>query len=71
MGLTLFCFMWQRILASVHLAKVNNDGSEDYLNGLLGSGDFFMNRLLPKSKTLLEEIEAGAKSLMAVTADQF
>ena len=71
MGLTLFCFMWQRILASVHLVKANNDSSEDYLDGLLGSGDFFMNRLLPKSKTLLEEIQAGSKSLMAVTADQF
>ena len=71
MGLTLFCFMWQRIFASVHLVKANNDSSENYLNGLLGSGEFFMNRLLPKSKTLLEEIEAGSKSLMAIPADQF
>ncbi|NKB33413.1 MAG: acyl-CoA dehydrogenase [Pseudomonadales bacterium] len=71
MGLTLFCFMWQRISAAAQTAKTNNEASADYLDGLIKSGDFFMQRLLPKSKALVEEIKAGAKPLMAMTADQF
>ncbi|MDD9889010.1 MAG: acyl-CoA dehydrogenase C-terminal domain-containing protein [Gammaproteobacteria bacterium] len=71
MGLTLFCFMWQRIIAAALEAKDENEGSDDYLDGLLNSGEFFMSRLLPKSRALVAEIRAGAGSLMAMTAQQF
>ena len=71
MGLTLFCFMWQRMLAAAFLARAIDEGNQVYLEGLIKSGEFFMQRLLPKSKSLVAEISAGAQSLMAMTESEF
>lgn len=71
MGLTLFCFMWQRIFAAAHQAIAEGGGDTDHLTGLIKCGEFFMSRLLPKSKALVEEIEVGSAPLMDMTAEQF
>jgi len=71
MGLTLYCFMWQRILA----AAIADDGSSTadvtYRDGLIKTGEFFIKRLLPRTESLAREIANGADSLMAMTAEQF
>jgi hypothetical protein len=69
MGLTLYCFMWQRILAAA-LADTSGNNVE-YLDGLVKVGEFFLARQVPRVHSLLAEIEAGSESLMAMTADQF
>ena len=69
MGLTLYCFMWQRILAAA-LADKNGNNAE-YLDGLVKVGEFFLARQVPRVHSLLAEIEAGSDSLMAMTANQF
>ncbi|MFK7863685.1 MAG: acyl-CoA dehydrogenase C-terminal domain-containing protein [Pseudohongiellaceae bacterium] len=71
MGLTLYCFMWNRVLAAAVAAKASGSGDEDHLEGLLKTGEFFMARLLPRGKSLAEEIATGADSMMAMTAAQF
>lgn len=71
LGLTLFCFMWQRIIAAALLVKAEKEGNADYEEGLIKIGDFFMRRMLPKYKSLISEISAGADPLMAITAEQF
>ncbi|PCJ25923.1 MAG: acyl-CoA dehydrogenase [SAR86 cluster bacterium] len=71
MGLTLYCFMWQRILAAAYAAGESTTDSADYYDGLIKTGTFFMNRLLPRSQSLAEEITSGASSLMAMSAEQF
>ena len=71
MGLTLFCFMWQRMLAAAYIARAAGNGNKEYLEGLTKCGVFFMQRLVPKSKSLVAEINAGAQSLMALTASEF
>ena len=71
MGLTLFCFMWQRMLAAAYVARAADNGNKEYLEGLIKCGVFFMQRLIPKSKSLVAEINAGAQSLMALTANEF
>lgn len=71
MGLTLYCFMWNRVLAAAISGKANGTGDSDHLEGLIKTGDFFMARLLPRSKSLAEEITSGAESMMAMTAAQF
>ena len=71
MGLTLFCFMWQRMLAAAYVARAVDKGNKEYLEGLIKCGVFFMQRLIPKSKSLVAEINAGAQSLMALTASEF
>lgn len=68
MGLTLYCFMWQKIISSALKAK---DLDSDYTQGLIKVGEFFLARQVPKAQSLLLEIEAGSESLMAMTAAQF
>lgn len=71
MGLTLYCFMWNRVLAAAITAKAQGNGDPDHLEGLIRTGEFFMARLLPRGKSLAEEIATGADSMMAMTAEQF
>tara|TARA_B110000858_G_scaffold185553_1_gene227849 strand:- start:15740 stop:17530 length:1791 start_codon:yes stop_codon:yes gene_type:complete len=69
MGLVLYCFMWQRILAS---ALSDQDSADaDYADTLVKTGQFFMQRLLPRTESLLVEISSGAESIMAMKAEQF
>lgn len=68
MGLTLYCFMWQRIMAAAY-AYQGSDGS--YADALLKTGQFFLQKLLPRSESLLSEVCSGAETLMAMDAEQF
>jgi hypothetical protein len=71
MGLTLYSFMWQRILAAAFAAMESGQGNQDYCDGLVKTGEFFIQHLLPRSKALVEEIAAGPEVMMALRADQF
>jgi alkylation response protein AidB-like acyl-CoA dehydrogenase len=71
MGLTLYCFMWQRMLAAAYQSKAESRGDADHLDALIKTGQFFMVKQLPKAKALAEEISSGADALMAMTAEQF
>ena len=71
MGLTLYCFMWLRMLAAAQSALKNGEREQDYYIGLIKTGAFFYARLLPRAKSLAHELEAGAETLMAMTAEQF
>jgi len=71
LGNTLYCFMWQRILAAALAASAEPNADISYLEGLIKTGEFFLSRLLPQINGLRLEVEAGAETLMAMTADQF
>lgn len=71
MGLTLYCFMWQRILAAAFAAKASGSADTAYYDGLIKTGEFFIKRLLPRTSSLQQEIANGAGTLMAMTSDQF
>lgn len=71
MGLTLYCFMWQRMLAAAYKSKAQGRGDLDHLDALIKTGHFFIVKQLPKAKALAEEISSGADTLMAMTAEQF
>jgi 3-(methylsulfanyl)propanoyl-CoA dehydrogenase len=71
MGLVLYCFMWQRILSAA-LADQNSEATDaQYTDGLIKTGQFFMQRLLPRTESLLAEVGSGAESLMSMSAEQF
>ena len=71
MGLTLYCFMWQRMLAAAYVSKAEGRGDSLHLDGLIKTGQFFMVKQLPKARSLAEEISSGSDALMAMTAEQF
>lgn len=71
MGLTLFGFMWLRMLSAAKLAMDEGRGNQQHLDGMIKTGEFFLSRMLTKHKSLADEIAAGSSSLMAMTAEQF
>lgn len=71
MGLTLYCFMWQRILAAAIAGDGSSTADANYRDGLIKTGEFFIKRLLPRTESLAQEIANGADSLMAMAAEQF
>ena len=71
MGLVLYCFMWQRILSAALVDQKSGSNDTDYTDALVKTGEFFMQRLLPRTESLLVEITSGAESLMAMRAEQF
>lgn len=71
LGLTLYNFMWLRILAAVLPKLQAGSGDTPHLSGLVKTAEFFFARLLPKTRALVKEIEAGADTLMAMTAEEF
>ena len=71
MGLVLYCYMWQRILSAALADQKSGSNDTDYTDALVKTGEFFMQRLLPRTESLLVEITSGAESLMAMRAEQF
>lgn len=71
MGLSLYCFMWQRILAAALDARDTGSSDADYVDGLISTGEFFFARMMPRAESLVQEIRAGSASLMAMRAEQF
>ena len=71
LGLTLYCFMWQRILATAIALTQKGAGNAEQLGGIIKTGDYFLTRMLPKSEYLVAEIAAGSEPVMAVTEAEF
>ncbi|MGI9249913.1 MAG: acyl-CoA dehydrogenase C-terminal domain-containing protein [Pseudohongiellaceae bacterium] len=70
MGLNLYAFMWLKILsAALNPNTIRYD--TNYCDGLIKTAEFFFARLLPRSTSLLQEIQAGSDTLMALKAEQF
>ena len=67
-GLTALAYMWAR-MAKVAIDK-KADGEPFYAEKLL-TGQYFLDRMLPDAAAHLAKVKTGAKSMMALTADQF
>ncbi|MCG8415823.1 MAG: acyl-CoA dehydrogenase C-terminal domain-containing protein [Pseudomonadales bacterium] len=71
LGLTLYCFMWQRIVATAFEQQAAGAGNAVQLAGLIKTGTYFFSRMLPKGEALAAEIAAGAEPLMAIAEAEF
>ncbi len=69
LSLTVFGYMWLR-MAAVALAKQDGDDSEFYAAKLL-TARFYMQRILPKTASLAQIIQAGSEPLMAMPIEHF
>ena len=67
-GLTALAYMWAR-MAKVAIAR-KADGEPFYAEKLL-TGQYFLDRMLPDAAAHLAKVKTGAKSMMALSADQF
>jgi hypothetical protein len=68
-GLVAFGYMWCRIVeaANARLAA----GADGRMNGKLVTGRYFMERMLPETAAHLARIQAGATSMMEMSAEAF
>lgn len=71
MGLTLYSFMWLRIITAAQRSLKTNSGNANYCDSLIKIGDFFFARLLPRAGALVSEIDAGPDAIMAPEIGQF
>ena len=67
-GLTALAYMWAR-MAKVALDK-KAEGEPFYAEKLM-TGQYFLDRMLPDAAAHLAKVKTGAKSMMALSADQF
>ena len=66
-ALTALSYMWAK-MAKVALAK---KGKEPFYETKLKTGRFFLDHVLPETEVHLARVQAGAASLMALSADEF
>ena len=70
MGCVLYGYMWAKILATA-LVCAEGKYSAGYLDGLKKTASFYFEKILPRYKSLAEEVAAGSETLMAMSAEQF
>jgi alkylation response protein AidB-like acyl-CoA dehydrogenase len=71
LGLIMYCYMWSQILVKTGDKEVQVRLDKQYLIALQSTGKFFLDKVMPRYKSLLEELDAGAAAIMAMKAEQF
>ena len=69
--IVLYSYMWARMARAALFGLQAGSGDTRYYDAKLKTGRFFLARILPGYKSLVEEIRAGSAVLMALDADQF
>jgi len=69
-GVVALGYMWARMV-KVAQEKIAGGASSDHLKTKLVTGRFFMERVLPESAAHLARIQAGADTLMELSAEAF
>jgi acyl-CoA dehydrogenase len=71
-GLVALGYMWARMVkAAQEKLAAGADGSEEFMNNKITTGRFYMERIMPESSAHLARINAGADSMMALSAEAF
>lgn len=71
MTLILYCYMWARMVKVAEEALESGAGDKDFYQSKVHVGCYFLDRLMPRYKSLAEEIRAGSDVLMALDAAHF
>ncbi|MDO8907708.1 MAG: acyl-CoA dehydrogenase C-terminal domain-containing protein [Pseudohongiella sp.] len=71
MTLILYGFMWARMVSVATRALENSDVDRDFYQAKIHVGCYFLDRMMPRYKSLAEEIRAGSDVLMAMDAALF
>jgi len=71
-GYVVLAYMWAMAQATA-LDKLTQDdcGEPDFYRAKLLTCDFYFEKILPRTRSLVATIESGAESLMALDADNF
>lgn len=70
-GYVVVGYFWVRMAATAQQALDRGTTEKDFYEAKLHTARFYMERLLPRTRTLAATIESGSGNLMAIPADQF
>ena len=71
-GYVVLAYFWMRAQATALAALAQDDCSEpDFYRAKLSVCDFYFEKLLPRTRSLVATMDSGADSLMALDADHF
>ena len=63
--------MWARMVSTASAALENGASEKDFYTAKVQLGCYFLDRLMPRYKSLAEEIKAGSDVVMALDAELF
>lgn len=66
-GLTAYAYMWAKMVR----VALKGDSNDKFYDAKIKVGEFYRQRILPRTLALEAQIEAGSESLMALKLDQF
>ncbi len=71
-GYIVLAFMWAKASATAQEALQRDDCSEhEFYEAKIATAEFYYDKLLPRTRTLVATMETGADSLMALKAEHF
>jgi hypothetical protein len=70
-GLVALGYMWAQIAKAALATRISGNGAGPRMGTKLVTGKFFMERMLPETAAHLARIQAGASSVMELSAEAF
>ncbi|MFN3231638.1 MAG: acyl-CoA dehydrogenase C-terminal domain-containing protein [Alphaproteobacteria bacterium] len=71
MALTAFAYVWAMAAKTANAKLSNGADNKPFYENKLTTAQFFFDRILPETDSLLRKIEAGGDSMMAMPAEAF
>lgn len=71
LALIMYCFMWAQMISRARQAVASQTGEASFYQTKIHVGRYFLQRLMPRYKSLVEEIQAGCNVIMAMDSDAF
>lgn len=71
LSLVLYCYMWARMVSRATQALADQPADAAFYQAKIHVGCYFLDRLMPRYKSLAEEISAGCEVVMALSAEHF
>jgi alkylation response protein AidB-like acyl-CoA dehydrogenase len=69
--LILYCYMWARMVKIASQALAAGAGEAEFYQAKIHVGCYFLDRLMPRYKSLVQEIRAGSDVMMSMDAALF
>lgn len=70
-ALTVMAYMWVRMADAARKALDSGEGNADFHRAKLTSADYFFRKVLSEKDALVEDIQDGKETLMALEGDQW
>ncbi|MDT8427813.1 MAG: acyl-CoA dehydrogenase C-terminal domain-containing protein [Pseudomonadales bacterium] len=71
LSLVLYCYVWTRMAATAQQALAEGSRDKEFYAAKLSTGKYFLYRILPRYRSLAEEIKVDSEVMMGMEAAMF